>query len=87
LALERPKPGFEAYNLSAREAMTGLPICEAIGRDFPQYPQLPERWGKYDTVYLYNKAREHFGWEPKWNYLDLFRQKMGRDPKGYETAK
>jgi len=81
LALERQKPGFEAYNLSARELATGLPIRAAIARDYPDYPQLPEGWGKYDTVYLYGKAREHFGWEPKWNYLDLFREKFDRDPQ------
>jgi nucleoside-diphosphate-sugar epimerase len=83
MALEPVRPGFEAYNLSAREAMTGIPLREGIARDFPSYPQLPEGWGKYDTVYLYGKAREHFGWEPKWSYLELFRQKMGRDPRGY----
>lgn len=83
MALEQRRPGFEAYNLSAREALTGVPVREGIARDYPSYPQLPEGWGKYDTVYLYGKAREHFGWEPKWSWLELFRQKMGRDPKGY----
>ena len=63
--------------------MTGVPLREGVARDFPSYPQLPEGWGKHDTVYLYGKARAHFGWEPKWNFLELFRKKMGRDPKGY----
>ena len=83
MALEQVRPGFEAYNLSAREAMTVVPLREGIARDLPSYPQLPEDWGKCDTVYLYGKAREHFGWEPKWSWLELFRSKMGRDPKGY----
>jgi hypothetical protein len=43
-------------------------------------PKLPENWGAYQTPYLYDKARQHFGWEPKWNFLDLFRKSFGRDP-------
>lgn len=83
MALEQQRPGFETYNLSAKESMSGLPIREAIAKTFPDYPQLPEGWGRYEMVYLHRKATEHFGWEPKWNYLDLFRQKMGREPKGF----
>ncbi len=81
LALEKPRPGFEAYNLGAREVMFGRPIREAIARDYPNYPQLPEKWGKYDMPYVWQKAREHFGWEPKWNFLDEYRKKFGRDPQ------
>ncbi len=80
LALENPRPGFEAYNLSAREVMFGIPIRQAIAANFPDYPQLPETWGAFDSPYIWTKAREHFGWTPKWNYLDEFRKARGRDP-------
>jgi nucleoside-diphosphate-sugar epimerase len=81
LALENPREGFEIYNLAAREVNFGMPIRQAIASTFPEYPQLPETWGKYDTPYVWKKAQEHFGWTPKWNYLDEFRKKMGRDPE------
>ena len=35
----------------------------------------------YKSPYLWDKAHAHFGWKPKWNLLDLFRQKHGRDPQ------
>ena len=81
LALEKPRPGFEAYNISAREIMFNEPLRQAVARDLPNYPQLPENWGKFDSAYLSNKAREHFGWQPTWNLLDEFRKKYGRDPQ------
>lgn len=81
LALEKPREGFEIYNLAAREVMFGMPVRQAIATSFPEYPQLPDTWGKLDTPYVWQKAHEHFGWSPKWNYLDEFRKKMGRDPE------
>lgn len=81
LALEKQKPGFEAYHLSAREIGSGIGIREGMAKFCPELPQLPEDWPKYKSPYLYDKAREHFGWEPQWNILDLFRKKHGRDPE------
>lgn len=80
LALERQKPGFEIYNVSAKEVSCGIPLREGMARFCPELPKLPADWPKYKSPYLWDKAHAHFGWEPKWNILDLFRQKYGRDP-------
>ena len=50
LAIEKPRPGFEAYHLAAREVMHSQPIRESIIRDMPGYPRLPENWGKFDNA-------------------------------------
>lgn len=81
LAVERQKPGFEAYHLSAKEVSCGIPLREGMARFWPELPQLPDDWPKYKSPYLWDKAQAHFGWEPKWNLLDLFRKKYGRDPR------
>ena len=81
LALELQRPGFEAYNLSSREVSIGIPLARGLARFRPQNPRLPDNWPTYQSPYLWDKAKAHFGWEPKWNFLDIFRQKYGRDPQ------
>ncbi len=79
LAIEKQRPGFEAYNLSAREVVSGVPLVAGL-KKHPELAQLPDDWPKYKSPYLYDKAKEHFGFEPRFNMLDLFRQKFGREP-------
>jgi hypothetical protein len=26
---------------------------------------------------IISKAKDHFGWEPRWNFLDLYRERHG----------
>lgn len=80
LALEKPIPGFEAYNLAAREVIHTRPIREAMIATVPNFPRLPESWEPYQMPYLWEKAHRHFGWEPRWNARDIFRARFGRDP-------
>ena len=81
LALEKQRPGFEAYNLSCREVTIGMPLTWAQAKLQPDRPRLPADWPKFKSPYLWDKAREHLGWQPKWNFLDIFREKYGRDPQ------
>jgi nucleoside-diphosphate-sugar epimerase len=79
LALEDTRSGTEIYNLSARDVVFAGSIREALEKYFPDYPKLPESWGKSDSPYAWQKAKAHFGWEPKWNLFDFAREKLGRE--------
>jgi nucleoside-diphosphate-sugar epimerase len=81
LALEKPRPGYEAYNLCAREAISIRPVRPWVRELFPELPALPEDWPTWRCPYLADKAHAHFGWVPKWNFLDFYRLKYGRDPQ------
>lgn len=82
LAIENPRPGCEAYHFSAKEVFSGVPLRERLLKHHPDYPPLPEDWPAFKSPMLTCKARDHFGWEAQWNFLDLYRQKFGRDPNG-----
>ena len=76
------RPGFEAYNLSAREADDRAADPRRRSRATSRTTRSCPKAGASTTRCIcYGKAREHFGWEPKWNYLDLFREKFDRDPQ------
>jgi nucleoside-diphosphate-sugar epimerase len=79
LALENARPGAEVYNLAAREALYAGSIREGIAKYYPHYPQLPANWGKTQMLYVWDKAKAHFAWEPKWNFLEIARAKLGRE--------
>lgn len=80
LALDDKRPGCELYNLSADEVIHNAPIREAIERAFPTYPKLPSDWPRYATPYIADKAKRELNWTPKYNFLNEFRKKYGRDP-------
>lgn len=67
LALENPRPGCEAYQLSAAEVHIDTPLRERLKQDHPDYPPLPSDWPDYKSPLICDKAREHFGWTPTWN--------------------
>lgn len=77
LALERPRPGFEVYHFSAAEIMSLHPLRQRLAEHHPDYPPLPSDWPAFRSPVLTAKAREHFGWEPQWNFLDLYRSQYG----------
>lgn len=70
LALENPRPGCEAYHFSAGDVHTELPLRERLEKDHPDYPPLPPDWPDYKSPLICDKARDHFGWEPKWSVRD-----------------
>ena len=78
LAVEQPRPGFEAYHFSAAEVNSLQPIAERLAAHQPHYPRLPADWPAFKSPVLTTRLREHFGWEPKWNALDFYRQKYGQ---------
>ncbi len=79
-ALERPKPGFEVYHLSAREVMSPGPLRQQLKLDHPDWPELPPDWPAFKSPMICDKAKSHFDWEPKWNILDVYRDAFGKDP-------
>jgi len=81
LALENPRPGCEAYHFIAPEINSSVPLRERLDQFHPGYPPLPANWPPFKSPVTTEKAKKHFGWEPRWNLLDLYRKKFGRDPK------
>lgn len=79
LAMEKPLPGAEVYNLSARQVQYLGNMREAAAKYFPEFPPLPADWPDKQSPYIWAKAREHFGWEPKWNLLEVARAMLGRE--------
>jgi nucleoside-diphosphate-sugar epimerase len=77
LALEHPRPGFEAYHFSAGEILSLLPLAARLAAHHPDYPPLPADWPAFKSPVLTNKLRDHFGWEPTWNWLDFHRKCRG----------
>ncbi|MBI3829665.1 MAG: NAD(P)-dependent oxidoreductase [Planctomycetes bacterium] len=86
-ALERPRPGCEAYHFAAREALTFAPIRERLRVHHAGFPALPSDWPKFKCPLVCDKARAHLGWTPKWNLLDLYRKRFGKEPDGKVDGK
>jgi nucleoside-diphosphate-sugar epimerase len=80
LAIESPRGGFEAYHFSAAEVMSFEPLATQLATHWPDAPPLPVEWPRFKSPMLTAKAREHFGWEPAWNFLHHFRSHYGREP-------
>jgi nucleoside-diphosphate-sugar epimerase len=80
LALENPRPGCEAYHFTAKEVVSGAPLPERWKKHHPDYPQFPADWPPFKSPLLLDKAKAHFGWEPRFNLLDLYRKRFGHDP-------
>ena len=77
LAIERPRGGFEAYHFSAAEIFSLQPLAARLKAHHPDYPPLSNDWPAFRSPLLTQKARDHFGWEPKWNLLDFYRERHG----------
>jgi nucleoside-diphosphate-sugar epimerase len=78
LALQQPPAGFEAYNLSAADVMTLQPIRQRLAKDHPTYPPLPTDWPANASPLLTHKAREHFGWQPAFSAMEIYRERRQR---------
>ena len=74
LALENPRPGFEVYHFSAAEVLSLYPLAARLRSHYPEYPSLPADWPPFKSPLLTAKARQHFGWEPHFNFLDLYQR-------------
>ena len=77
LALEQPRPGCEVYHFSAAEIMSLYPLRDRLHEHHPDFPPLPADWPPFRTPMVITRARDHFGWEPRWNWLDLYRRAHG----------
>jgi nucleoside-diphosphate-sugar epimerase len=82
LAIEHPRPGFEAYHFSAAEVLSLYPIAPRLREHHPEFPPLPADWPAFKSPMLIGKLRDHFGWEPKWNFLDFHRDRHGEPAAG-----
>ena len=77
LAVENPRPGFEAYHFSATEVLSLYPIAQRLREHHPEFPPLPADWPAFKSPVLTGKMRDHFGWQPQWNFLDQYRAQHG----------
>ncbi len=77
LAIENPRPGFEAYHFSAAEVLSLYPIAPRLREHHPEFPPLPGDWPAFRSPVLIGKMREHFGWQPQWSFLDQYRAQHG----------
>ncbi|MCY3021914.1 MAG: NAD(P)-dependent oxidoreductase [Planctomycetota bacterium] len=80
LAVENPRPGCEAYHFTAKEVFSVVPIRDRLAKHCPDHPRLPADWPSYASLLNCGKAREHFGWEPAVNILDIYRKEFGKEP-------
>lgn len=77
LALERLRPGFEAYHFSAKEILSLWPLQQRLREHHPDFPPLPPNWPAFQSPVITDKLRDHFGWEAMWNFLDFYRARYG----------
>ena len=67
LAVERSRPGHEAYYIAAPEIRLDMPIEDLLARHFPgDYPIAPEIQGSASPVDC-SKAQRMLGWEARWD--------------------
>lgn len=64
-ALLSPRPGFEAYNVMAPNALTNRPLADVLREAHPTYPALPANWPALRCPYSDAKFRRHFSWTPQ----------------------
>lgn len=73
-ALLSPRPGFEAYNVVAPNALTNRPLADVLREAHPTYPALPKDWPALRCPYSDAKFRAHFGWTPQVDIVALHQQ-------------
>ncbi|MCY4024488.1 MAG: NAD(P)-dependent oxidoreductase [Anaerolineaceae bacterium] len=67
LAVERNRPGHEAYYIAAPEIRLDIPIEDLLARHYPgDYPVAPEIQGSASPVDC-SKAQRLLGWMARWN--------------------
>jgi nucleoside-diphosphate-sugar epimerase len=74
-ALLSPRPGFEAYNVVAPNALTNRPLVDVMRAAHPEYPPLPAGWPSLRCPYCDDKFRAHTGWQPTIDLVALHRRK------------
>jgi nucleoside-diphosphate-sugar epimerase len=79
LAIERPRPGCEAYHFVADDIWLSIPLRDALARQ-PEFtgPPLPDGWPDFRAPVLTDKARDHFGWRPAWSVHEAVRAYKAR---------
>lgn len=78
-AVEHPRPGCEAYHLSAVEVKGREPLADRLKRVHPDWPQPPAGWPPLRSPMLMDKLRRDFGFEPRWEYKAEYRKRFGKD--------
>lgn len=82
LAVEKPRPGCEAYHFSAPEIISAVPVADRLRVHHAGYPAPPKGWPAFGSPLDCTKARQHFGWIAKYNVLDIYRKHCGHEPRG-----
>ncbi len=72
LAVDKPRPGFEAYHLFAPDILGFEPLRERLAdRNVINVPALPSDWPALAAPVTTAKVREHFGWEAKYSFARI----------------
>jgi nucleoside-diphosphate-sugar epimerase len=77
LALEKLRPGCDAYHFVANDVFSAIPISERLRRAYPDYPSLPTGWPDYKCPVSTQKALAHFGWSPVYSVRAEFERFFG----------
>jgi len=75
-ALLSPRPGFDAYNVVAPNALTNRPLADVLRVAHPTYPPLPADWPALRCPYVDAKFRAHFGWTPQVDIVAMHQQNV-----------
>jgi nucleoside-diphosphate-sugar epimerase len=79
-ALERARPGFEVYHLTAGEVACARPLRDLLRAEHPAWPELPPDWPPFASPASCDKAAAQLGWAPRFDLVDVFREAFGHDP-------
>ena len=72
LAIDKPRPGYEAYHLVSPDIIGVEPLQERLDdMKITNIPPLPSGWPANAAPVTCAKAREHFGWEPQHTFAKL----------------
>ncbi len=72
LALEQPRPGFEAYHLFSPDIIGFVPLRQRIDElKITNFPVLPDDWPDTAAPVTCAKALDHFGWRAtrSWSFI------------------
>lgn len=72
LAIEKPRPGYEAYHLCATDIVGTQPLRQRLPVvGIEQMIDLPEDWPDLAAPVSCAKALDHFGWQPQHTWASI----------------
>jgi UDP-glucose 4-epimerase len=78
LAIEKDRPGWEVYHLSADDISLVEPLPVVQRKYLSDYPPLPADWPDYRSPMDTTRARQALDWSPQWSIREAYAQHTGR---------